>query len=85
MGDLRSLPDSHTEAVTGHWAGAPHQTGWSRLSAGQKASVVGTGLLVVVLGIVVLIGAFGGKAGGSRPTDEPATAVSSIAPASGPG
>jgi hypothetical protein len=55
------------------------------LSARQKASVVGTGALVLVLGIVVLIGAFGGGGRHDRPSDGPATAVSSIAPAAGPG
>jgi len=71
--------------MTGQWAGVPRQTGWSRLSAGQKASVVGTGALVVLLSVIVLIGVFGGNGGGDRPADGPATAVSPVAPAPGPG
>ena len=71
--------------MTGHWAGAPHQTGWSRLSAGQKASVVGMSALVAMLGVVVLIGAFGSDGQADRPADGPATAVSALPPAPLPG
>ena len=56
------------------------ESSWSRLTAGQKVGVLGTGVLVVVLLVVVLIGAFAG-AGADRPADGPATAVSPIAPA----
>lgn len=66
------------------WAGAPRESGWSRLSAGQKVGVVGAGALVFILGVIVLIGGFGG-AGADRPADSPATASSLIGPASGPG
>jgi hypothetical protein len=41
------------------WPGAPHESGWSRLSAEQKASVIGAGILIVLLGLLTLIGATG--------------------------
>ena len=55
------------------------------MSAGQKASVVGMSALVAVLGVVVLIGAFGSDGQADRPADGPATAVSALPPAPLPG
>jgi len=69
------------------WAGAPRESGWSRLSVGQKVGVVGAGTLVFILGVVVLIGGFGGFGGdgADRPADGPATAASLIGEAPGQG
>lgn len=56
------------------WGGAPDESGWSRLSTGQKASVITAGVLILCLGLLTLIGALAGGSG--EPGHEPATAES---------
>ena len=56
------------------WGGAPRESGWSRLSTGQKASVISAGVLILCLGVLTLIGAF--AEGSGEPEDHPATAKS---------
>jgi hypothetical protein len=56
------------------WPGAPGESGWSRLTAAQKASVLSAGFLIVVLGLLTLIGATGhfpGHQPGSTPSSPP--------------
>jgi hypothetical protein len=62
------------------WPGAPRDSGWSRLTIGQKASVIGAGLLIALLAALTLIGASGhfpGRSAGSRPSPAPATSTQS--------
>jgi hypothetical protein len=73
--DLRTESDVQTERVTNQtWGGSPGESGWSRLSTGQKASVITAGVLILFLGLLTLIGALAGGSG--EPAPEPATAES---------
>jgi hypothetical protein len=56
------------------WGGAPNESGWSRLSTGQKASVISAGVLILCLGLLTLIGALADGSG--KPEHNPATAES---------
>jgi hypothetical protein len=56
------------------WGGSSGESGWSRLSTGQKTSVISTGVLILCLGLLTLIGALAG--GSAEPGHEPATAES---------
>lgn len=58
------------------WPGARHESGWSRLTTGQKASVLSAGFLIIVLGLLTLIGATGnfpGRPSGTPPSNPPPT------------
>jgi len=58
------------------WGGASGESGWSRLSGGQKTSVIVAGALVLCLCVLTLIGTLtGGETG--KPTVSPSTATSS--------
>jgi len=56
------------------WGGESRESGWSRLSNGQKTSVIVAGALVLCLSVLTLIGALAGSEHG-KPKDSPSPAA----------
>jgi len=64
------------------WGGAPRESGWSRLTNGQKTSVILAGVLVLCLAVLTVIGALAGGDSG-KPSEEPSTSAGSPTTGSG--